>query len=919
MKNNRFYCAKQGEYTYFIPKQEWANGIIGNAADNTGCLDKINVAGFSRFSFTLVKHKYVQVCRYEFFDADNIKVGSTETPYLHDSKKNPEENLYEVDIPSGSAYMYINIDLDTSHSADEIAFKQVDYLRMRRLTPHYKALKLKAEKKDEQMFFRNTLDGKIILYRSDYDFIANTDVETIFRFFLYCGEKRLVESKFNKTDCKFNHERTSVELALTADDPYTKILDAYDKTFDLLKIGVGKTKIKLTKRGIVQVYILGEKTITNYCAGTVHEYEVAQPVDDLATLQNIYYFGEPETYQELSLSGFNYNINASVVLTGGKEKIEAATGNQQFSLVFKKVASKGEYLTSEQTGSKVNVPRLSDDTTSAVEISGGSGGGSISSVRALYDIYQLQIHTNMAGANVIYKSNYLYGNDSDFGLTANKAQAYPMTYVEQPAPMQIPTPNRFNLGDMIITHKVCMRILCDTPISVDGITTLYPLPADDFAVDNINYRYCIGLNFKNADGEKIVKIKASADYQAEPTQYGLTEQGVYFVQPRIYGDRTYQLYPFPLARSSWGNVSLWIGFDEYTNPITNEPSGVERLIRNYSRQFYHKDAMEIGAIIKALLNKIDPTVSFEATEDFSQFLYGDINIGTSKYKQKILLTQKSNTLKGDYDQAAQRAEITFKQLMETIRDCYRCYWYIDEQKRFRVEHVSFFMNGLSYGANQKQNINLTTEADKFNKKTVLYDQKKLSFAKSELSSRYEFMWADGTISEAMGGGFSIDMKSNYTQADKTENISMQNISSDIDMMFYKPDEFSMDGFALLSVNGDNETTVEKVEYFRDNSDVPVVTFVQNFYASFLKLFENYLYDMPARSIVSSIDNPASGFPTYSTSGIKRCMEHEIEVQLDEIPSPYATITTNFGVGVIDSMKTNIDTYKSEITLKYKPS
>lgn len=913
MRDNRFYVAKQGEYTYFIPKQEWTNGVLGNAAENTGCLDKINVTGFSRFSFTLVKHKYVQVCRYEFFDVDNIKIGSTQVPYLRDNEKNPEENLYEVDVPLGSAYMCVNIDLEASHSADEIAYKQVDYLRMRRLIPHYKALKLKAEKKDEQMFFRNTLDGKIILYRGDYDFIADSDIESIFKFFLYRGEKRLVESKFNKTDCEFNHERNSVELTLTADDAYTKILDAYDKTFDLLKMSVGKTKIKLTKRGVIQVYILGEKTITNYCAGTVHEYEVAQPIDDLNTLQNTYYFGEPETYKELSLSGFNYDINASVVLTGGKEKIEATAGNQQFSIVFEKLASKNE--TVDGTKSYYAAARLSDDATKAYTVDENFN------VTYLYDIYTIRIYTKINGVDYrIYSSEKTYGNDSDFTFT-HSTNLYKMRFSEQAIPGGLtPTPQEFYISNNIISHKVCMRILCDTPVSVDGKTTLYALPADDFAVENINYRYCIGLNFENADGEKIVKIKASSDYQTEPTQYGLTEQGVYFAQPRLYGDRTANLYPFPFARSSWGNVSLWIGFDEYVNPLNGELFGVEHLVRNFSRQFYHKDAMEIGDIIKAMLNKIDPTISFETTEEFSQFLYGnDVNIGTAKYNQKILLTQKSNVLKGDYDQAAQRAEITFKQLMETLRDCYRCYWYIDEQKRFRIEHVHFFMNGLSYSnAAQNQKLNLTIEADKFNKKSVLYDQKKLSFAKSELSSRYEFTWADGPISEAMGGGFNVDVKSNFTQLDKIESVSTQNISSDIDMMFYKPDEFSMDGFALLSVNSNNETTVEKVEYYRDNSDVPVVTFVQNFYASFLKLFENYLYDMPAANLVSSIDDPNGYTPTYSAIDIKRCMEHELEVQLGEILSPYTSITTNFGTGVINSVKTNIDTYKSEITIRYKP-
>ena len=39
---------------------------------------------------------------------------------------------------------------------------------------------------------------------------------------------------------------------------------------------------------------------------------------------------------------------------------------------------------------------------------------------------------------------------------------------------------------------------------------------------------------------------------------------------------------------------------------------------------------------------------------------------------------------------AQTAPITLKNVLNMLRDCFRCYWFIDDQNRFRVEHIQFF-------------------------------------------------------------------------------------------------------------------------------------------------------------------------------------------------------------------------------------
>ena len=140
----------------------------------------------------------------------------------------------------------------------------------------------------------------------------------------------------------------------------------------------------------------------------------------------------------------------------------------------------------------------------------------------------------------------------------------------------------------------------------------------------------------------------------------------------------------PINRSFWANASLWYVYDYW----------YEYFEEGLRKQYTLKDSYSVGAVIKALLKQIDPSITHEETAEYSRFLY-DSSVPISMARFYPHITPKTNILKGDYDQAAQKAEITFEELMNMLRDCFRCYWYIEDGK-FKVEHISFFMNGGSY-------------------------------------------------------------------------------------------------------------------------------------------------------------------------------------------------------------------------------
>lgn len=446
-----------------------------------------------------------------------------------------------------------------------------------------------------------------------------------------------------------------------------------------------------------------------------------------------------------------------------------------------------------------------------------------------------------------------------------------------------------NIQNLFI-YYLYRRLLCNADRVND--TSTYDIPANDFAITTTNYSKCIGLT----GGD----FFCSSLTVEEPTKYGQNDYGNYFTDnflPATLGIEKI----WPVCRSSWVNTSLWYAY---------EPSYMnwERPLR---KAYTLKDSYSIAATIKALLKEVDPSLKHEATEEYSRFLYGSSSpIGLFRFY--VFITQKTNILKGEYDQAAQKAEITFKDVMDMLQKCFKCYWYIEDSK-LKIEHISFFNNGGSYSPQTTVQLDFTKLTDQFNKKLVAYYQSEIEYNKDDLASRYEFNWADDVTD--LFGQLAIDVKSNYIQQDKTEDISINNFVSDIDFMLFNPDQFSNDGFALLcpikSESGYSLPIVEVVVKAENNNTYSV--YVQNFYASWLYLAKCYMYDMPA----STIEN--SSIPNLTVQDIKRCMEHTIEFPFAEDPDEVALIKTSLGNGTIDELSINLDTRKVEATLIYRPS
>ena len=775
--------------------------------------------------------------------------------------------------------------------------------------PHYKQLKKKLKKENNQMFFRESLDGKINLFGQDYLLVKNASIESTIYFYVYRGQTLFASASFNKSDCKFDHFKKSVELKLKYNDKYSKILDAYENTYDLIKLTPALTPITLTKRCVVQIYIQGEKTLSNYAGGTYWETDVDEQVDDEEALTRKYYFSKGPKFVEVDLQGFNYDINAvykglsdnNIWNATSKREVGGVVYKMPCSIKFTKVHSARDYAGAVDPG---NVKLLSTGSGNGVYQVGDD------SFYYWYDTYRIEIYTGRDGTGTkIYQSDYLYGKNGDFTLAVGEG-LYPMSRIEQPIPQMDPTPHTFNLGEYVVEYQVWGRLLCD----VDKVPSheaghegeyidTYDLPRDDFATPRRNYRKCIGLRGFDSPSS-VVTIHQTERTSETPTSYGMNDFGEYFVPPYT----PYSQYYYPLARSSWANVSLWVRLG-----MANMLWPFEEFCAETYKEYSIKDVYHIGDAIKALLAEIDPTISHDKTAEYSSFLYGHTGASASALGNcNIYITQKTNILKGEYDQAAQKAEIKFKQLMDMLRDCFRCFWYIDDQNRFRIEHVSYFMKGLSYNQPIIQT-DLTEKSDKFNKKAALYCQQEVEYDKSDLTSRYEFKYMDD-VTKAMGGDLFIDVNNAYIQKDKTEEINIDGFTADIDYMLFLPDDFSNDGFALIMADSNKKVPIvnQEIKDEKQNNHTFEV-YAQNWYASFNKLAWHYMEDISGNNISN---NNISLYPGH----VKRCMKHSVEFPSSQLSiDVYKLITTDIGNGYIEEVTSNIDTDMTEIELRYEPN
>ena len=361
-------------------------------------------------------------------------------------------------------------------------------------------LALEYEREQGQMFFRRKLNGKLTFVGADMEWILQRGYSHQIGVTMDRSDDNGVTwseywiGHFYMTDCEVNLDDSLITVQPTVDDEYNKVLDGYDKEFNLVELLPETDFVRMRKFPLIQIYYPGESTLSCIYNGMSWEQDVDQETSD-DVLTNEYHFSRNSDKREISLkqNGVIYGVYEAEVTEDESEPYDI----------------------------------------SFYPISGGSGTYlQVTYTRTIQQdlpIYNIKIELRNDQTHAML---YSY-EETGLGKKNTSDLTFTMTAEGSSATMEGAT----------YTRAIYARILLDVE-EFDGVETA-PLSPADFCYDNRNYHRAIGFVL----GARYLTV--SAQTQVSPTEYGKASNGEYFVEPTASDD------VYPIARTTWDNTSVW--------------------------------------------------------------------------------------------------------------------------------------------------------------------------------------------------------------------------------------------------------------------------------------------------------------------------------------------------------------------------
>lgn len=425
--------------------------------------------------------------------------------------------------------------------------------------------------------------------------------------------------------------------------------------------------------------------------------------------------------------------------------------------------------------------------------------------------------------------------------------------------------------------RVYSRYLTD--IKVVRNLTAYDIPAEDIVVNNNNYRYVIGY--------AINTCYITTNYSVQPTEYGLNNVGSYFTTPEsFFGDKFY-----PVAKDRWITASIWFRFS-YTDWII-EPE--------WRNTYVLRDAFRLSSVIDRLLKQISPDYYFD--ESNSIFLYGEGSLKDNDYR--LYISPKTNITKSNYNQAAQKAELSLKQILDMLWGVYGCKWHMEENA-LHIEHILYYKQGRAYIRVGGVGLDLREETHARHYKPYTFQKNSYSYDKQETPETIRFTYTDSVTDVFIGKP--IKILSTFVQPGKIEEVNVSVFNPDLDYMLLNPAEVSNDGFALLTAEA--LPSGYKVPYTEVAID-DIIYRTQNGSLSYFELIPRYhIYDLPGHEI------NMNGSQFHGTVRLKRLKKQSLWISYPSDLTPYELIQTNEGLGFIEKMSINLTSRRIDLSLRY---
>lgn len=528
-----------------------------------------------------------------------------------------------------------------------------------------------------------------------------------------------------------------------------------------------------------------------------------------------------------------------------------------------------------------------DDTVLSPDVSGeyvynGSGNNYVRADGA----YEVRLNPALSLPNFQWQIVEKPSNTVVFQKPTNVGLTMPNGFDPHPTPFQ----GVISPGDYCDCFQVVVygRVLCNGA-TFNGSPT-FDVPELDIVPANPNYSKVAPFAPSTLLG--------SIAHQTAPSIYGrfwegdIHWPGEYFVKPNP-DPSPGRLYP--ISNSDWRSMSSWFYID----------SAFAALLEAEAEEIVLEDAWKLPDILAAILAEVEPGVTHTEDAAHSDFFYAATNVvrGARKYP---IFAPKSNVKLGEYDKPASRAILKLGELLAFLRDAFGVYWYVDTANRFRLEHVRFFRNGLSY-TGPEVDADLTAAFEPKTAKLWGYRSSKYRYDKPALPEQIRFKWMD-KVSPPFEG-YPIDMRSAYVQKGNIEERVFAVFTSDIEFIMAQPDAIADDGFVFFDTEdaGDGTYSVPFIPYEVEPGEDYVM---QNGWASLLYLVDTYLRDdLPAELVrINKQDATATS--------VKRSKIQEVDFPGGLNFDPYKLVRTMLGDGAIRSLTIALQSRGLKITIEH---
>ncbi len=736
--------------------------------------------------------------------------------------------------------------------------------------PHYSnEMKKEYTREDGQMFFREKLNGNLKFFNGDFDMLEALPIDTMVCVNLYISYdygqnwQKYANTHFYKTDAVWNYDDKIVETPLTTTDEYNDILEGLNNEYNLIELHPNLTTLKYKRRYAFQFYQRSASYYGMSYGGMYWEQETAG-ID----------------YSEFS----DGTVNNTWYIDGQFFPVAVAC---QIDVDIPMLLASALGLNEVAVNQTYNGGTADENHL----IRGYAGDLYCEN----FSTYYIQTNFYLSGTGTNQHGNFvvMLRESSTDRLVMQWTKTYQgVDWMLGSMPDILELSNGVANGTTYQNARITVRHSFTYMRVVTSVNTANTLPCDVLQ-PSTNYPFTWAM-YTNSQGKQQIfnqliylrnlllsMVAVSFGKSIDATQYGRDDNGMYWTKPHSG--------LVPIARNSWRFCSLWF-----------QPQQLQDLEQMFNADIVCRDSYTLDSCISVLLRKIGTGITFSATSECSQFLYGNTPIKQDNWK--AVITPLTNILVADYDTPAKKAPITLGKIFDMLRDVFRCYWYVDGDKKLHIEHEYYYKNGGNYNGVQITGFDLTNQRNVRNGKNYGFGQNTVKYNKPAMPERYQYGWCD-TASTPFDG-LPIEVRSKFVTKGEIEQISVGGFYSDLDYALLNADYLTQDGFFLTLTDGNGNVPIGNV------SDNEYTYTLQNVFASFMDLQPKYhLFDMPAKNLV------VNGFET-TANGISRNKLQEVRMPMPNTLDLKKTIKTAIGYGNIRNIVVDLEGRFGVFTLEF---